>query len=116
MRDLLLRHPTDEQLLRYADGELPGSITRRLRSHLEACWQCRTELEELQKTIGECVHYRKTVVDACLPPPPAPWADLSRRFAEMDAQLERGWWGGRVWAAVIGQVRNPWKWAPAAAK
>ena len=115
MRDLLLRHPTDEQLLRYADGELPGAITRRLRSHLESCWQCRTELEELQKTIGECVHYRKTVLDACLPSPPAPWADLSRRFAEVDAQLERGWWGGRVWAAVVGQVRNPWKWAPAAA-
>jgi hypothetical protein len=114
MSDLSMRHPSDEQLLRYADGELPGSEANRLRSHLETCWQCRTEFEELQKTIGECVHYRKMVWEVCLPPPPAPWADLSPRFAEMDASQGRSWWLRRMWQAAMSRVSAPWKWAPAA--
>ena len=82
-----MRHPEDEQLLRYADGELPARAAAAIRSHLEACWQFREQLEQLQNTVGECVRYRKNILQRHLPPPPAPWADIYRGFGEIDAAL-----------------------------
>ena len=81
-----MRHPEEGQLLRYLDGELPGRRARQIRKHLEACWHCRAELEELQSTVGDCVRYRKNVLGTCLPPP-SPWQDLSRGFDRIDASL-----------------------------
>jgi anti-sigma factor RsiW len=83
-----MRHPEEGQLLRYLDGELPGRKARQMRKHLEACWHCRAELEELQSTVGDCVRYRKNVLGTCLPPPPDAWQDLSRGFDRIDASLD----------------------------
>ena len=44
MSNLDLRHPEDGLLLRYLDGELPGRKARQVRTHLEACWQCRAQV------------------------------------------------------------------------
>ena len=88
MSSLGMRHPEDGRLLRYLDGELPGRQARQIRKHLEACWHCRAELEELQNTVGDCVRYRKHVLGTYLPPPPEPWQDLSRGFDRIDASLD----------------------------
>jgi hypothetical protein len=101
------RHPEDDQLLRYADGELPARQARKVKSHLESCWQCRTELEEIQKTVGECVRYRKNVLAEHLPPPPAAWAELSYKFDEVDASLAGGSW--------LDLLRPARRWVPVAA-
>jgi hypothetical protein len=85
MSNLDVRHPEDGLLLRYLDGELPGRKARQVRSHLEACWQCRAEVEELERVIGECVRYRKDVLAPSLPPPPEPWRSLD--FGCADAEL-----------------------------
>lgn len=106
------RHPDDGQLLRYADGELPARKTRQVRRHLEACWECRAALEELEAAVSECVRYRKKVVAAHLPPPPAPWQDLSRGFERIDAEQERGAFGARLLRAVF---PAPVRWTAAAA-
>ncbi len=103
MSSLEMRHPEDGQLLRYLDGELPGRKARQLRKHLEACWQCRAELEELQNTVGDCVRYRKNVLGTCLPPPPDPWQDLSRGFDRVDASLDRE----SLFARLVGAVSLP---------
>ena len=79
-----MSHPEDEELLRYADGESSARAASRIRRHLEACWECRAKLEEQQNTVGECVRYRKDVLQRHLPPPPAPWADIYRGFAEVE--------------------------------
>jgi len=63
-------HPEQSLLLRYIDGELPGRKSRAVQRHLEACWECRTEVEELQQTVAECVRYRKQVLAEALPAPP----------------------------------------------
>jgi anti-sigma factor RsiW len=84
----LTLHPEEEQLLRYLDGELPVQAAGEVRSHLEACWQCRAALEELQDVVSQCVHYRKNVLQRHLPTPPAPWVDIYRHFDEIDASLE----------------------------
>lgn len=84
MNNFAVRHPDDGQLLRLIDGELPGRKARQLQRHLEACWKCRTEIEDLQRTVADCVHYRKNVLEAHLPEPPQPWVDLSRGFDRID--------------------------------
>ena len=48
-----LRHPDGEQLLRYADGELPARQARKIKTHLESCWQCRAERERRVHAVGE---------------------------------------------------------------
>ncbi len=106
-----MRHVESEQLLRYADGELPAREAREVRAHLEACWQCRTELEHLQETVGECVRYRALLAEH-LPPPPAPWMNIYRRFEQMDARPARPPLMVRLCAAAAGA--GVARWAPAA--
>ena len=91
MSNLDVRHPEDGLLLRYLDGELAGRKARQVRSHLEACWQCRAQVEELESAIGDCVRYRKDVLAPSLPLPPEPWRSLD--FGRMDAELaEQSLW------------------------
>ncbi|HEV2690307.1 MAG TPA: hypothetical protein VGV35_17240 [Bryobacteraceae bacterium] len=110
-----MRHLDDEQLLRYADGELPARTAGEVRSHLEACWQCRAQLEEMQETVSQCVGYRKNVLQRHLPPPPAPWADIYQRFAEVDATIEKPGLLHRAAQALRWPVENPRRWVPALA-
>jgi hypothetical protein len=42
------RHCSDEVLIAHADGELTLFWRRRVRSHLNQCWQCRARLSELE--------------------------------------------------------------------
>src|SRR6266567_2705389 len=83
-----MRHPEDDQILRYADGELPARAARKIRTHLKACWECRALLQEIEGTIGNCVGYRKNVLQSHLPAPPAPWIDIYQGFARIDASPE----------------------------
>src|SRR5215831_4786902 len=88
------RHPEDGWLLRYIDGELGGRKSRQLERHLEACWQCRTEIEELKKTVAGCVRYRQAMEEH-YPAPPQPWRDLNREFDRIDVEQMRpsfSWW------------------------
>src|SRR5581483_653355 len=84
MNNAFTNHPDDGLLLRYIDGELPSRKARQISKHLEACWQCRSEIEELKSTVADCIRYRKHVLAANLPDPPNPWQDLSRGFARID--------------------------------
>lgn len=110
-----MRHPDQEQLLRYADGESPARTAGGIRKHLEACWQCRAELEELQKTVSECVRYRKNVLERHLPAPPAPWTDIYRGFAKIDAELDRVSFRERIARILQAPLRSGARWVPVAA-
>ena len=85
MRNLVTQHPEDGVLLRYIDGELPGRKLRQVERHLKACWQCRTEVKDLESTVAGCVRYRQNVLQAHLPDPPNPWPDLYPEFARLDS-------------------------------
>ena len=105
-------HPGEERLLRYADGELLPRESAEVRTHLEACWECRAELDSIQAAVADCVHYRKSVLQAHLPPPAAPWRDLSAGFAAVN----RGIAGESSWWRSLGDaVAAPRVWAPALA-
>src|SRR5579872_5300763 len=81
------QHLDDGLALRYLDGELSAHKARQVRRHLEACWQCRAEIEALETTVADCMRYRKQVLEAQLPEAPNPWADLTRGFDRIDAEL-----------------------------
>ena len=110
MSNSFTQHPDDGLLLRYTDGELTPGEARQVEKHLEACWQCRTEIEELKATVAECMRYRKNDLSAQLPPPPNPWPDLARGFAEIDAAEPAGSFLGRIFRPVA-----PLRWTLAAA-
>ena len=113
MSNLKLRHPSDDQLLHFADGELPPPQAGEIRNHLTACWQCRTELEEIERMIGECVRYRKTVLETCLPPPPAPWFDIYRHLDSIDESQRLHQRAGRVLEWLRAALHHPRRWVPA---
>src|SRR5579872_570105 len=69
-------HPDDTQLLRFCDGELPAPEDAWIEQHLTDCWECRTQLEDIQQTLGDFVHYRNVALYPELPAPPQPWNDL----------------------------------------
>lgn len=110
MNNLSMRHPEDGLLLRYIDGELPGRKARQIQRHLEACWKCRTEIEELQATVADCMHYRKNVLEAHLPEAPNPWADLSREFHRIDESFA----AEPFWKRLMPRA-NSLRWSMAAA-
>lgn len=98
------RHPDDLELLRYVDGELSSREARRVRQHLETCWQCRADLEGLERTIGECVHYRNQVLRPNLPSPPAPWMDIYAAFSRVDSAPGRA----SFFQGMVRALRGPW--------
>ena len=108
MSSLAAQHPDDGLLLRYIDGELPARKTRQVARHLEACWQCRTEIEDLEGTVAHCVRYRRNVLAAHLPPPPNPWRDLASEFERIDAAWRGGPWLERLLGALRGPAVRPW--------
>jgi anti-sigma factor RsiW len=108
-------HPDEEQLLRYSDGELSSRAAGNVNSHLKACWQCRTALEEIETTVGACVRYRTSVLQQHLPAPPAPWTDIYRSFAEIDASLDKPSLADRFTGVLSFPMRHARKWVPVAA-
>ncbi|HLK69327.1 MAG TPA: hypothetical protein VKU19_38115 [Bryobacteraceae bacterium] len=113
MSSLQIHHPEDDLLLRYIDGELPARKVRQVAHHLEACWQCRSEVEELQVTVADCVRYRKNVLQAYLPPPPSPWSDIYRGFAQVDESMRQDAWMSRLKQWLMAPA--VWKWGVAVA-
>ena len=113
MSNLGLRHPTDDQLLHFVDGELPLPQVEEIRKHLTACWQCRTELEEIEITISECVRYRKMVIETCLPPPPAPWFDIYRHLEAIDESQRRRHLADSILRWLGAVLHYPRRWVPA---
>jgi len=79
-------HPEEGELLRYCDGELRAKETARVARHLEACWDCRTRLDDLKQAIAEYVRYRRDVLEPALPQPPQAWKNLRLEFARMPAR------------------------------
>ena len=90
MPNFVTQHPEEGVLLRYIDGELPGRKLRQVERHLKACWQCRTEVKELENTVAASVRYRQNVLQALLPEPPNPWPDLYPEFARIDSSASGG--------------------------
>lgn len=80
-------HLEDDELLRLLDGELEDGAASAGRSHVEACWTCRTRMEELESAIGDYVRYREAM-EPLYPPPPGLWKDLKPAMEQVDRSLD----------------------------
>jgi len=76
-------HPSDQDLLLVADGEVPESRAAKVRVHLEACWQCRARMAQIEATIVDFVRANADSGEFKLPPAAGPRALLKARLAEL---------------------------------
>ena len=109
-------HPEQSLLLRYIDGELAARESRQLERHVEACWDCRAEIEELKKTVAECVRYRKEFLAQAMPEPPQAWGDIYGAFARADHstnQQDKPQQAGLL--QLVRGMGSPFRWAVGAA-
>lgn len=85
---------SDEDLLLLEDGELPLRRSTEIRSHLEACWRCRTRVKEIEDTIGDFVHVHHSEFDPQLPPIAGLRALLKARLADAAPVSQKATWLG----------------------
>lgn len=85
-------HVGEDILLSLLDGELSITQTRRVQKHLERCWTCRARRDELAKTIGRFVGYRKQILAPHMPPPPRGREVFLAKLDEMIAARKQPWW------------------------
>lgn len=85
-------HISDEELVRSADGELPPRYAAEVKAHLEACWDCRARMEEIQSTIAGFVRAHHTEFDTQLPPVAGSRALLRARLTELSSKPRIEWW------------------------
>lgn len=89
---LSMGHISDEDLVRSGDGELCSQRAAEIDAHLEACWECRSRMEDIQSTITGFVRAHHADSDGQLPPAAGPRALLRARLAELNSQSRAGWW------------------------
>jgi hypothetical protein len=87
-----MRHLSDEELVRSADGELSSERSAEVDAHLEACWDCRTRMEDMQSAITSFVRAHRAEFDAQLTPATGPRALLRARLTQLDSELRSEWW------------------------
>src|SRR5580692_3201502 len=87
-------HPSDQELLQAADGELPPPRAVQIHAHLAACWECRARMAEIEGTIADFVRAHRHTLDPQLPPIAGPRALLRARLAELASRPHGGSWRG----------------------
>jgi hypothetical protein len=85
-------HPSDQDLLLAADGELSARRAAHLRSHLAACWDCRARMAELEQTIVDFTRAHRQTLDPQLPPISGPRSLLRAQLAELAHQPSPASW------------------------
>ena len=77
-----------------ADGELPERQLGQVRSHLAACWSCRSRARDLDESIAAFVRIERAS-DAQLPSMDGPRALLRAHLAALAAEPPPGFWQSR---------------------
>jgi hypothetical protein len=85
------RHPAETVLFLYLEGELPDRKSRKVRAHLQTCWDCRVQVDDMVQGIGRAVRLRNELAEAL----PGRWETgiFDRQVAELLRHRERvPWW------------------------
>jgi hypothetical protein len=85
-------HPSDQELLLAADGELPARRAAQVHAHLAACWDCRARMAEIEATITDFARAHRENLDPQLPPIAGQRALLRAQLAELKSRPESGSW------------------------
>jgi Putative zinc-finger len=90
--DLSMRHISDEELVRSADGELSSERAAEVDAHLEACWGCRVRMEDIQSTITGLFRAYHAEFDFQVPSIAGPRALLGARLTQLGSEQPVEWW------------------------
>jgi hypothetical protein len=90
--ELSMLHISGEDLVRFSDGELSSRRAAEVDAHLEACWDCRARMEDIQSTIRGFVRSHHAEFDGQLPPAAGPHALLRARLAQLDSEQRVELW------------------------
>ena len=87
-------HPSDQELLLAADGELSMVQAARVAGHLAQCWPCRARKQELEEAVVDFVRLQRSQLDPRLPLAASPRALLKARLGAMTTAFaaKRHWW------------------------
>lgn len=85
-------HPSDQQLLLCADGQMSHRRAKVVRDHLLSCWNCRVRMAEIERTIGDFVRAHHLSLDPQLPPIDAPRASLRMQLSAARQSGPARWW------------------------
>jgi hypothetical protein len=78
-------HLSDEQLLLDVEGEISPYAGKLVRSHLDACWQCRARRQGIENAIADFARLHQREFDGKLPPADGPRALLRAQIAQLSA-------------------------------
>ena len=81
-------HPSDEDLLLAADGELSARRAVRIRAHLTTCGDCRARMAQIESAVGDFVSAKNHFDYPPLPSIEGPRALLKARLAELAPEQE----------------------------
>lgn len=101
------RHLDDADLISYLDGELVRAEQDYARTHLESCWNCRSQLLAMQNSIESFLRVRKQVLPTEIPPSSPAVAQFRRRLAQhasvpVSFRLRlTNWFSVRRWRELI---------------
>ncbi len=93
-------HPSDQELLRAADGELPGRGADEVHAHLAACWDCRARMAEIEATITDFARAHRQSLDPQLPSIAGPRALLRAQLAELASKSQPSSWSWLSWSWI----------------
>ncbi len=105
-------HLSDKKLVVYVDGGLSASQSRRVKTHLDCCLQCRTRTEKMRHAISRFVERCEEAAEDS--PPPRGWRRLEVILAQPiveEARPKASWFHARAGsprlprlAVVLGSV------------
>ena len=79
-------HISDEQMIAFIDGELSPRKQLEIHRHLESCWRCRAERQQIEATVFALVERRQQLLKRFLPLPPK---GEERFISLLDQRIER---------------------------
>jgi hypothetical protein len=85
-------HLSDQQLLLEVEGELSAHDEKPVRSHLDACWKCRTRRQEIEGAIADFIRIHQREFDVKLPPVAGRRAMLKAQLAQLSATAPPSDW------------------------
>jgi hypothetical protein len=99
------RHLTEEELLRYADGEIPEGQSW-VAQHLLACWDCRGRLSDLEAAIKAIVQFRNNDFLPAVPGPPRPWGNLEDLLRSQTGRARQRRFWARIFSGALSALHH----------
>lgn len=87
-----ISHPTEQELLMVADGELSIRRATQVRVHLATCRECCVRMREIEEQLSDFVQSHRRILDLQLPPIACSRAQLRAQLAGLTASSQQGFW------------------------